>query len=143
GAGARACRTSPSPRMRRRAAPCPAEPAAPGMRRSPRRVRFGRSAARVRSGAMRSRPEIEIKVPVTVHPGDRVRVGVTLTSGSETPIDFVRIALRCVAVIRHQASSHHELVRRRFELSEQVEGAGELAEGTHRYEATFLLPADA
>ncbi|MCC6553339.1 MAG: sporulation protein [Polyangiaceae bacterium] len=92
---------------------------------------------------MRSRPEIEIKVPVTVHPGDRVRVGVTLTSGSETPIDFVRIALRCVAVIRHQASSHHELVRRRFELSEQVEGAGELAEGTHRYEATFSLPADA
>ncbi|WP_437803266.1 hypothetical protein [Sorangium sp. So ce693] len=90
---------------------------------------------------MRSRPFITLRLPRVVHPGEMFDVGLSLESAAETPIKFVRVALR---------HTHEQLVpgegtfevRDLLLLSEEVAGEGRLGEGIHRYRVSFALPGD-
>ena len=42
---------------------------------------------------MRSKPDVDLRISRTVHPGDAVLVELTLQSRSETPVDFVELTL--------------------------------------------------
>jgi hypothetical protein len=101
------------------------------------------ASGKVRSRAVRSRPEIDIRVPGAVHAGDEIPVDVTLSSGSETPIDFVRVELRCLEVIRGPLNGETLASRERFILTADVAGQGRLGPGAHRYRASFRIPRNA
>lgn len=93
---------------------------------------------------MRGRPDIDLRLPPVVHPGEEVAIEVVATSHSDTPIDFFDVAfegdelatLNPDSVLRsHVKTIVHDAARLRDE--------GVLAEGEHRFEARFTVPADA
>ncbi|WP_437282537.1 hypothetical protein WME90_18755 [Sorangium sp. So ce375] len=90
---------------------------------------------------MRSRPFITLRLPRVVHPGEAFDIGLLLESAAETPVNFVRVALRHTHELVLPGDGGFE-VRDLLLLSEEVAGEGRLGEGIHRYRVSFALPGD-
>ena len=93
---------------------------------------------------MRGRPDVDLRVPPVVHPGEDVDVEMVVTSGSDTPIDFIDLTFlgeESLAVLEEGAVARdaREIVRAHHRLREQ----GTLAEGVHRFAIKISIPADA
>ncbi|XYI03157.1 hypothetical protein ACMHYB_26715 [Sorangium sp. So ce1128] len=91
---------------------------------------------------MRSRPFIALRLPEVAHPGETFDVELSLDSASETPIDFVRVSLQYTQTLWSMGRGEILAIRERLLASEEVAGRGRLAEGVHRYRASFALPGD-
>lgn len=90
---------------------------------------------------MRGRPDVQVRLPKRITLGDQIRVEVTLTSASHTPIDFVALALALFET--SAANTNQPWERQLLRKGLRVAGEGELSPGKKRYEAAFALPADA
>lgn len=91
---------------------------------------------------MRSRPDIDLRLPPVVHPGEDVTIEVVATSGSDTPIDFFDVTFSGSENVTSRADMSlrpkpvvHTTVRLRDE--------GVLTQGEHRFIARFTVPLDA
>ncbi len=91
---------------------------------------------------MRSRPDVELRMPSFVHPGDPLLVDLLVRSGSRTPIDFIELKLQGMQFIRATTGSAHQSSQFLVQ-SARVAEKGELGVGEHRYQALFPLPAKA
>lgn len=93
---------------------------------------------------MRGRPDVDLKMPAAVHPGEQVEVTLSLDSPSETPIDFIELTLVGEEILSLQADGQNRGASRPIvhEVARLAE-KGTLAEGKHRYEARFEIPRDA
>jgi hypothetical protein len=92
---------------------------------------------------MRSRPEIEIRMPRAVHPGADLLVELKLISGSPTPINFVHIHFEGIETTRSQINNEGQQVIELVHLLAKVLEKGSLAEGTHTYRTVFSVPSTA
>ncbi|MFO0755605.1 MAG: hypothetical protein U0359_03905 [Byssovorax sp.] len=91
---------------------------------------------------MRSRPDVELRMPSFVHPGSPLLVELRIASGSITPIDFISLELTGMEYLRVAAASAHRVSRFLVQTA-RVADAGTLAVGEHRYQAVFPLPSEA
>jgi hypothetical protein len=91
---------------------------------------------------MRSRPEIELKLPSSVRPGDDVRVTLTLQSSSETPVESVEVTLIGTESARHPEQSSYGVTRVVHSATAVLSGKTTLGEGTYTLEGTLPLPAE-
>lgn len=90
---------------------------------------------------MRSRPDVELRMSRTVHPGDVILVELVLRGRGRTPVDAIALHLEGVQVARVE---ERVLVPPHFlSLVARVSGPTTLPEGEQRYRASFPLPADA
>ncbi|XXX79812.1 hypothetical protein WMF30_13665 [Sorangium sp. So ce134] len=90
---------------------------------------------------MRSRPDVELRMSRTVHPGDVVLVELVLRSRARTPVDSIELHLEGMQVARVE---ERVLVPPHFlSLVARLAGETTLPEGEQRYRASFPLPADA
>ncbi|MGK3965566.1 hypothetical protein WMF38_15500 [Sorangium sp. So ce118] len=90
---------------------------------------------------MRSRPDIELRMSRTVHPGDVVLVELVLRSRGRTPVDSIELHLEGMQVARVE---ERVLVPPHFlSLVARVAGETTLPDGEQRYRASFPLPPDA
>ncbi|WP_437319306.1 hypothetical protein [Sorangium sp. So ce385] len=90
---------------------------------------------------MRSRPDVELRMSRTVHPGDVVLVELVLRSRARTPVDSVELHLEGMQIARVE---ERVLVPPHFlSLVARLAGETTLPEGEQRYRASFPLPADA
>ncbi len=138
------------PSASRRSAPSTARGRAPSSStRSPRR--WGapcstRSAAGTTtspsSHAMRSRPDVDIKVPKSVLPGETLHVHLRVTGLSVTPIDFIAVHFHVNEGTRSNleegAFDQRAIVRETVKVAEE----GELGAEVYRYHAAFEVPSD-
>jgi hypothetical protein len=92
---------------------------------------------------MRSRPEIELRMPRTVYPGKDLLVEIKLISGSPTPIDFVHIHFEGVETTRSQINNEAQQVIELVHLLAKVVEKGSLAADTYTYRTLFSVPASA
>ncbi len=90
---------------------------------------------------MRGRPDVQVRLPKRITLGDQIRVEVTLTSASHTPIDFVALALALFET--SAANTNQPWERQLLRKGLRVAGEGELSPGKKQYEAAFTLPPDA
>lgn len=90
---------------------------------------------------MRSRPDVDIKVPKRVLPGTTLHVHLLVTSLSVTPIDFIAVHFHVTEGTR--STTEDGFVQRAI-LHETVKVAeeGELGAEVYRYHASFEVPAD-
>ena len=90
---------------------------------------------------MRSRPDIDIRLPSSVLAGETFTVELTVTSRSATPVDFISVDFHSTNGTRNplqnSAFEQHEL----FHSAVNVAGKGELRVGEHRYRASFDVPS--
>ncbi|WP_437758115.1 hypothetical protein [Sorangium sp. So ce1389] len=90
---------------------------------------------------MRSRPDIELRMSRTVHPGDVVLVELVLRSRGRTPVDSIELHLEGMQVARVE---ERVLVPPHFlSLVARVAGETTLPDGEQRYRASFPLPPEA
>ncbi|KYF92717.1 hypothetical protein BE20_11095 [Sorangium cellulosum] len=90
---------------------------------------------------MRSRPDVELRMSRTVHPGDVVLVELVLRSRARTPVDSIELHLEGMQIARVE---ERVLVPPHFlSLVARLAGETTLPEGEQRYRASFPLPADA
>ena len=89
---------------------------------------------------MRSRPDVELRMSKTVHPGDAVLVELLLRSRTATPVAFVDLRLDGSEALT--AEGRPEAPRRFLSLVARVAEGVTLGEGEHRYRASFPVPAD-
>ncbi|KYF74206.1 hypothetical protein BE11_11600 [Sorangium cellulosum] len=90
---------------------------------------------------MRSRPDVELRMSRTVHPGDVILVELVLRSRGRTPVDSIELHLEGMQVARVE---ERVLVPPHFlSLVARVSGETTLPDGEQRYRASFPLPADA
>ncbi|WP_437652117.1 hypothetical protein [Sorangium sp. So ce1182] len=90
---------------------------------------------------MRSRPDIELRMSRTVHPGDVVLVELVLRSRGRTPVESIELHLEGMQVARVE---ERVLVPPHFlSLVARVAGETTLPDGEQRYRASFPLPPDA
>lgn len=93
---------------------------------------------------MRGRPDVDLRLPPVVHPGEDLHVEVVATSHSDTPIDFFDLALDGTeSLVLHV---HNQLVRHERQIvseTSRLHDKGTLTEGEHRFSASFRLPIDA
>lgn len=92
---------------------------------------------------MRSRPEVELRMPKTVTPGGELRVELKLTSGSPTPIDFVHVHFEGFETTRPQMNNDGQHVEELFHWMAKVADKGELAADTYNYRTVFAVPPNA
>lgn len=90
---------------------------------------------------MRSRPEVELRMLQSVHPGDTVRVELSLRSRSATPVEHVELRLDGteLVLVEGRITTPRHFVSLVARVAEDVT----LNEGEHRYRAKFPLPDDA
>lgn len=93
---------------------------------------------------MRGRPDVDLRIPPVVHPGDEVSVEMVMTAGSDTPIDFIHLRFDGIESLTHHAGNELRVSRRPiaaelFRLREQ----GVLSEGEHRFSIKLSIPPDA
>jgi hypothetical protein len=90
---------------------------------------------------MRSRPDIDLKLPRSVFPGETLTVELTVTGRSVTPFDFISVDLHATNGIRNPLQNgsfeQHEL----FHASVKVAGKGVLEERAYHYRASFEIPS--
>ncbi|MEZ4306673.1 MAG: hypothetical protein R3F14_01300 [Polyangiaceae bacterium] len=93
---------------------------------------------------MRSRPDLDIRLPSVVHPGDRVDVEIVAQSLSDTPIDFFDLTFSGDSISNF---IHESIVEHRrgsiLKVTTRLREEGILTEGEHRFSASFQLPPDA
>lgn len=91
---------------------------------------------------MRSRPDVDIKVPKSIRVGETLHVHLVVTGLSVTPIDFVAVHFH-VAEGTLAAKDQGMFVQRTI-LHETVNVAekGELGAEVYRYHASFEVPSD-
>ncbi|WP_437280814.1 hypothetical protein WME90_09740 [Sorangium sp. So ce375] len=90
---------------------------------------------------MRTRPDVELRMSRTVHPGDVILVELVLRCRGRTPVDAIELHLEGMQVARVE---ERVLVPPHFlSLVARVSGPTTLPEGEQRYRASFPLPADA
>ncbi len=91
---------------------------------------------------MRSRPDVDIKVPKSVLPGETLHVYLVVTGLSVTPIDFIAVHFHVNegtrSDIEQGAFDHRAIVRETVQVAE----AGELGAEVYRYHAAFEVPSD-
>jgi hypothetical protein len=92
---------------------------------------------------MRSRPEIELRMPRAVHPGDDLLVELKLVSSARTPIDFVHIHFEGIETTRPRLNNEAQQVIELVHLLAKVVDKGSLAEDTYTYRTIFSVPATA
>lgn len=93
---------------------------------------------------MRGRPDVDLRMPSAVHPGDDVPIEIFLDVASRTPIDFVDLTWKGEEVFsamaeNEQRSSVHTLVSDTIRLLD----AGTLEPGKLRKTAVVKVPRDA
>jgi sporulation-control protein spo0M len=91
---------------------------------------------------MPSRPDIELKVPSVVHPGDKVKVTIKLDFGSRTSVDSIDVDLKGSETVRDLENASPES---RVIIDEIARVSGEtiLERGSHTFEVSLPLPDDA
>src|SRR5689334_16159724 len=90
---------------------------------------------------MRTRPDVELRMSRTVHPGDVILVELVLRCRARTPVDAIELQLEGMQVAR---VDERVVVPPHFlSLVARVSGPTTLPEGEQRYRASFPLPADA
>lgn len=93
---------------------------------------------------MRGRPDIDLRLPPVAHPGDEIAIEVVATSHSDTPIDFFDVTFEGDELVTLNPDgvlrSHAQTIVRD---AKRLRDEGILAEGEHRFEARFTVPADA
>ncbi|MFS8066508.1 MAG: hypothetical protein ACMG6S_09065 [Byssovorax sp.] len=91
--------------------------------------------------AMRSRPDVDIKVPKRVLPGETLHVHLVVTGLSVTPIDFIAVHFHVAEGTR---SGEEGVFVQRAILHETVNVAeeGELGAEVYRYHASFEVPPE-
>jgi hypothetical protein len=89
---------------------------------------------------MRSRPEIDVKLPSSVLPGETLHVDLTVTGRSVTPIDFISIDVHSTNGTRNPLQNtgfeQHELYHSTVNVAEK----GELEAAEYHYRASFEIP---
>lgn len=90
---------------------------------------------------MRSRPDIDVKLPSSVFPGEKLVIELTVTGRSVTPIDFISIDFHATNgtrnSIRDERFEQHEL----FHATVNVAEKGELEARAYHYRASFEIPS--
>lgn len=90
---------------------------------------------------MRSRPDIDIKIPRSVLPGEALHVDLLVTGRSVTPIDFIAVHFHVTEGVFDASSAtftQHEILHETVEVAE----AGELGALVYRYRASFEVSSD-
>jgi len=91
---------------------------------------------------MRSRPDIDIKIPSSVLPGETLHVDLLVTGRSVTPIDFIAVHFHVTEGSRAHSSdgefAQHEILHETVEVAE----AGEIGAETYRYRASFEISSE-
>jgi hypothetical protein len=91
---------------------------------------------------MRSRPDIDIKIPSSVLPGETLHVDLLVTGRSVTPIDFIAVHFHVTeGVLRPERDglfTQHDILHETVEVAE----AGELGAEVYRYRASFEVSSD-
>ncbi len=93
---------------------------------------------------MRSRPDIDLRLPPVIRPGEDVAIEVVATSHADTPIDFFdvtfdgeeSVTVHVDGTLQRRATP---IVRAVSRLQEK----GTLTAGEHRFTARFTVPLDA
>lgn len=93
---------------------------------------------------MRSRPDIDLRLPPVIRPGEDVAIEVVATSRSDTPIDFFDVTFEGEEAVNVNIDGAPQrratpIVRTPMRLRD----AGVLTEGEHRFTARFTVPLDA
>ena len=90
---------------------------------------------------MRSRPDVDIKIPSSVLPGETLHVDLLVTGRSVTPIDFIAVHFHVAEGIFDRSNS---TFTQREILHETVNGAeeGEIGAEVYRYRASFAITPD-
>ena len=92
---------------------------------------------------MRSRPDVEIRIPKVAYPGDKVAIDIVIEPLSETPIDFIELRFAGDEVTfdpyGNSVRRSHPILERRERLSE----ATTLVPGTIQHRVNVRIPSDA
>jgi hypothetical protein len=91
---------------------------------------------------MRSRPDVDIKVPKSVLPGETLHVHLRVTGLSVTPIDFIAVHFHVTEGTRSNLEDGVFVPRAIVRETVNVAAAGELGAEVYRYHAAFEVPAD-
>jgi hypothetical protein len=91
---------------------------------------------------MRSRPDVDIKVPKSVLPGEALHVHLMVTGLSVTPIDFIAVHFHVSEGTRSAVEQGVFDQREVLHETVNVAEAGEIGAEVYRYQASFEVPAD-
>ena len=93
---------------------------------------------------MRSRPEVNLRIPRAAHPGDKVPIEVIIEPLSETPIDFVDLVFLGEEVVSLSADGEQVVERRTIvERRERLHDKGTLVPGALKHAVNVKIPKDA
>ncbi|MFO0586865.1 MAG: arrestin family protein [Polyangiaceae bacterium] len=93
---------------------------------------------------MRSRPDVEIRIPKIAHPGDTVPIDIVIEPRSETPVDFIDLRFFAEEVTALDWNGARVQSRRTIvERKERLVEATTLVPGTLQHRVTVRLPSDA
>lgn len=92
---------------------------------------------------MRGRPDVEIKIPPVVHPGEEVDIQMSVESRSDTPIDFIDLAFEGDEILSLVVDGDQSRVHSIVHLGTRLRDRGVLNEGKHRFRARFKVPSSA
>jgi hypothetical protein len=93
---------------------------------------------------MRGRPDVDVQMPASAHPGDEIFVELGVLSQSDTPIDFIDLTFTGEESAGGEAGNPSlREVRPIVHSNQRLREKGTLAAGTHRFRARFVVPAEA
>lgn len=91
---------------------------------------------------MRSRPDVDIKVPKSVLPGETLHVHLKVTGLSVTPIDFIAVHFHVTEGTRSNLEDGVFVPRAIVRETVNLADKGELGAEVYRYHASFEVPSD-
>lgn len=91
---------------------------------------------------MRSRPDVDIKVPKRVLPGETLHVHLVVTGLSVTPFDFIAVHFHVAEGTRSTTQKGDFVQRSILHETVNVAEEGELGAEVYRYQASFEVPPD-
>lgn len=91
---------------------------------------------------MRSRPDVDIKVPKSIRAGETLHVHLVVTGLSVTPIDFIAVHFRASEGTLSAAEQGMFIYRTIHDETVHVAEKGELGAEVYRYHASFEVPPD-
>ncbi|MEO5725981.1 MAG: hypothetical protein ABI134_29450 [Byssovorax sp.] len=91
---------------------------------------------------MRSRPDVDIKIPKSVLPGETLHVHLVVTGLSVTPIDFIAAHFHVAEGTRSAVEEGVFVQRAILHETVNVAEEGELGAEVYRYHASFEVPRD-
>jgi len=93
---------------------------------------------------MRSRPDVDVRMPPVVHPGDEIQIELNIESHADTPVDFIALVFEGVEIASgHIDGNQHRRTRRVVHREWRLREKGTLTAGPHQHRVQLTVPSDA